>query len=314
MSLSDVTIRNAKPKEKPYKLSDEKGLYLLVNKAGKYFRFDYSINGRRNTLAIGVYPDTTLTGAREKHAEARKLVKEGKDPIEVKKALKQALIEATQNTFEKVALTWFNLKSHSWSQFHSKEIIRRLRKDVFPHVGGKNISVITSDELLLILQGIQDRGALETAHRVLQYCNSIFRFERVEKNPASYLSDRLKAAPKNKHYATITDEKKIGQLLRAIVGYEGYPFVKYALKLAHLVFVRPGELRQAEWSEFNLEGVNPEWRIPAEKMKMKQLHLVPLAPVVVSILMELKPITGEGKYLFPSIRTSHRCISNHTIN
>jgi len=314
MSLKDTAIRNARPKEKQYKLYDEKGLYLLVKKAGKYFRFDYRYAGKRKTLALGVYPGVKLAEARERRDNARKLLQNDIDPAQHRKETKAMRKDQAVNSFEAIAREWFTKNKHIWTEGHSRTIIRRLELNIFPWLGTRPVAVISAPELWAVLRRIEDRGALETVHRVKQICGQVFRYAiatwRAERDPSADLRDALPPT-KPKHMATITDPKKIGELLRAIDGYEGTPVAKCALKLAPLVFVRPGELRHAEWVEIDLDKA--EWRIPAEKMKMKNPHIVPLSTQAVEILNEIQPITGEGRYVFPSVRTYSRPMSNNTV-
>lgn len=314
MPLTDTAIRNAKVKKKPYKLSDEKGLYLLVNKAGKYFRFDYRYAGKRKTIAFGVYPDVKLAVAREKRDNSRRLLQNDVDPAQYRKETKAMQKEQAANSFEAVALEWFTKNKHIWTEGHSKTIIRRLELNIFPWLGIRPVAAITAPELLAALRRIESRGALETAHRVKQICGQVLRYAiatgRAERDPSADLRGALPPT-KSKQMATIIDPKKIGELLRAIDGYEGHLITKCALRLAPLVFVRPGELRQAEWSEINYEQA--EWKIPAEKMKMRIPHIVPLTTQSIGILKEIEPLTGHGKYIFPSLRTSERPMSNNTI-
>ncbi|MFC1885392.1 tyrosine-type recombinase/integrase, partial [Thermodesulfobacteriota bacterium] len=314
MALIDVSIRNAKPKEKPYKLYDEKGLYVLVNKTGRYFRYDYRYAGKRKTFALGVYPDVKLAEAREKRDDARKLLQNGIDPSQRRKESKSLKYEQAENSFETVAREWFGKNKHIWTKGHSRTIIRRLELNIFPWLGSRPIALITAPELLAVLRRIENRGALETAHRVKQICGQVFRYGiatgRAERDPSADLRGALSPA-KPRRMATITNPQKIGELLRAIEGYEGHLVTKCALRLAPLVFVRPGELRQAEWGEIDLEQA--EWKIPAEKMKMRSPHIVPLATQSIEIFNELEPLTGRGQYLFPSLRTSKRPMSNNTV-
>jgi len=314
MALTDTAIRNAKPREKQYKLSDEKGMYVLAKKAGKYFRLDYRFGGKRKTLALGVYPDVKLQEAREKRDEARKLIANGVDPAHMRKATKAMQVEQTANNFEAVAREWFGKHSPNWAEGHAKKIIRRFELYIFPWLGSRPIAEITPPELLSVLRRPESRGILETAHRAQQNCGQVFRYAiatgRAERDPSADLRSAL-APAKHGRMATITEPRKIGELLRAIDGYEGTPVARGALRLAPLVFVRPGELRHAEWEEINLDKA--EWRIPAEKMKMKDPHIVPLSKQAMAILNEIYPITGRGRYVFPSIRTTKRPMSNNTV-
>jgi len=314
MPLTDTAIRNAKTKDKPYKLSDEKGLYLLINKAGKYFRFDYRYAGKRKTMAFGVYPDVKLVDARKKRYDARRLLQNDVDPAQYKKETKAIQKESVENSFENVAREWFTKNKHIWTEGHSKTIISRLELNAFPWLGAQPVSSITAPALLVVLRRIEDRGAIETAHRVKQICSQVFRYAvatgRAERDPSADLRGALSPA-KSKRMATITDPKQIGELLRAIDGYEGHLITRCALKLAPLVFVRPGELRHAEWHEINFEQA--DWKIPEEKIKMRTPHMVPLAAQAIEVLKELEPLTGERRYVFPSLRTSARPMSNNTV-
>ena len=314
MPLTDTAIRNAKPKEKQYKLADEKGLYLLVKKAGKYFRFDYRYAGKRKTLALGVYPGVKLKEAREKRDESRKLLQNAVDPAQYRKETKTMQKEQAANSYEAVAREWFTKNKHIWTEGHSKTIIRRLELNIFPWLGMRPVASIIAPELLAVLRRIEDRGAFETAHRVKQICGQVFRYAiatgRAERDPSADLRGALPPT-KPQRMATITDPKKIGGLLRAIDGYEGHLITKCALRLAPLVFVRPGELRHAEWQEINFEQA--EWKIPAEKMKMRSPHIVPLSIQTINVLREIEPLTGRSSYVFPSLRTSERPMSNNTV-
>ena len=315
MPLTDVTIKNAKLREKPYKLHDEKGLYVLVTRSGKYFRFDFRILNKRKTLALGVYPDTSLSDARGKRDDARKLIAREVDPCELKKIEKRAKLIRATNSFEAIAREWISKQAGSWTESHTEKVLSRLEKDLFPVIGGKAITEVTAPEILALLRKIENRGAIDTAHRAKQNCSQIFRYAiatgRAARDPAADLRGALHSIKKN-HYPTITEPRKIGELLRAIDGYSGSCVVRYSLQLAPLLFVRPGELRNAEWSEFDLERC--EWRIPAGKMKMKVEHIVPLAKQVIQIVKELHAYTGHGRYLFPSVRTDSRPMSSNTVN
>ena len=322
MPLTDIKIKNAKPgikpdgspTTKPYRITDERGLYLEVSPSGgKYWRFKYRINGKEKRLSLGVYPDVSLKLARERRDSSRKQVAEGIDPSETRKAEKIA--QAGLESFEFVAREWHGKHKRNWSDSHSERTLTRLENDVFPWLGKENIVDITPPRLLQVLRRVENRGALETAHRIHQICGQIFRYAvatgRAERDSAADLKGALPPA-RPKHHASITEPKKIGELMRSIHSYSGSFVTASALKIAPLLFVRPGELRHAEWSEFDLE--NAEWRIPAEKMKMRTLHIVPLSIQALEILQELKPLTGTGKYLFPSTRTKSRPMSENTVN
>lgn len=315
MALTDTAIRKAKPREdgKARKLFDGGGLFLLVKPNGaRYWRLKYRFHGKEKLLALGVYPDVSLKSARDKRDDARKQIAAGIDPSEARKAEKAA--RSSENSFEAIAREWWSKHKPNWSESHSSRIMLRLENDVFPWIGSKPIQDITPPELLTVLRRIENRGALETAHRIHQSCGQIFRYAiatlRAERDTAADLKGAL--PPTNqKHHASITDPKKIGELLRAIDNYQGQFITRCALQFAPLVFVRPGELRHAEWSEIDLDKA--EWRIPAEKMKMKTVHIVPLSTQAVAILNEIKPLTGHSKYVFPSVRTLKRPMSENTV-
>ncbi|CAG0946950.1 Prophage integrase IntS [Anaerolineae bacterium] len=315
MKLSDTAIRKAKPEEKPYKMADGGGMYLEVMPNGsKYWRLKYRFNSKEKRLALGVYPDVPLTLARERRDAARKQLAQDIDPGEHKKATKAAKADRAANSFEVIAREWFENKSPSWKAGHADKIIRRLEKDVFPWIGGRPIAEITAPELLAVLRRIEARGVIETAHRAKESCGQVFRFAiatgRAERDPTPDLRGALKTT-KGEHFAAITDPQKVGELLRAIDGFQGQFVTQSALKLAPMVFVRPVELRQAEWCEIDLDKA--EWNIAAERMKMGQPHLVPLCAQAVAILRELHKLTGSGRYVFPCARTGSRPMSDNAI-
>lgn len=316
MALTETAIRNAKPQAKPRKLSDGGGMYLLLTpKGGRWWRLDFRFGGRRKTLSLGTYPEIGLRDARERRAEARRLLARGFDPGTLRKAAKQAQTDAQGNGFEAVAREWFGKQAPRWVKGHADTVIGRLERDVFPQIGARPIGEVTASELLAVLRRIESRGALEVAHRALQVCGQVFRYAvatgRAQSDPTGALRGALPPA-QEKHHASITDPAKVGDLLRAIEGYDGYFATKCALKLAPILFARPGELRAAEWAEIDLDKA--EWRISATRMKMRTQHIVPLSTQAVAILRELHRATGEGKYLFPSVRTAARPMSNNTIN
>ena len=315
MPLSDLAIRSKAPGVKPVKLADGGGLYLLVNPNGaRYWRMKYRWVGKEKLLALGVYPDTSLRLARSKRDEARQLLAAGVDPGAHKKAVRAATVDAAANSFEVIAREWFARQAPSWAPSHSGNILLRLENDVLPWLGRRPVSEINARELLTTLNRVVERGAVESAHRILQNLNQVFRYAiataRTDRNPAADLRGALPPV-REKHLAAITDVEKVGGLLRAIDAYSGSFVTKSALRLAPLVFVRPGELRQAEWSEINLESA--EWNIPATKMKTGQPHLVPLSTQSLQILRELQPLTGSGKFVFPSARGAKRPMSNNAV-
>jgi integrase len=316
MPLTDTAVRSVKADAKPLKLTDGGGLYLLVTSAGgKWWRFDYRFGGKRKTLSMGVYPDVPLKQARDLRDEARKLIASGVDPGAARKAAKAASGVNAVNTFEAIAREWIDQQAGDWSERHKEDVTRRLELDAFPAIGARPIAAIDAPELLAMLRRIEARGVAETAKRILQCSGQVFRYAiatgRASQDPSASLRGVLKSV-KVKHHASIVHPSSVGGLLRAIDGYEGSFVVRCALRLAPLVFVRPGELRHAEWSEINIEG--SEWRIPGAKMKMRLPHIVPLSRQAVTVLRELHPLTGSGRYVFPGERTRERPISDNTIN
>jgi integrase len=314
MPLTDTKARNAKPKDKQFKLFDGDGLFLLVTPAGgKWWRFKYRFEGKEKLLSLGTYPEVSLALARERRDTARKQVAEGIDPSQARKALKSAMALG-ENTFEVVAREWHTKFTPTWTPGHASTILKRLENNVFPWIGERLVIDIKAPELLMALRRIESRGALETAHRVRAICSQVFRYAvatgRAERDPAADLRGALPPV-KPKHLAALTDPDKITGLLRAIDGYQGSFVTKCALRLAPLVFVRPGELRHMEWAEVDFDTA--EWNIPAEKMKIRQPHLVPLSRQSLEILQELHPLTGAGRYVFPSARTPRRPMSNNAV-
>lgn len=325
---ADTAIRTAKPKEAAYRITDGAGLYLLVKPDGaKWWRLDYTIEGKRKTLSMGTYPATTLSAARRKAEEARRMVADGLDPSDKRKAAKQRQTEEQEterrlaegipleNSFEAVAREWFSKYSATWAAGHSEKIIRRLERDLFPWIGSKPVAEITAPDLLAVLRRIEERGATETAHRANQNAGQVIRYAiatgRAERDPSQDLRGAL-TPWKPKHYPAITEPKEIAPLLRAIDAFTGTLPVKSALRLAPLLLVRPGELRQAEWAEFDLDAAT--WNIPAEKMKMRVAHLVPLPSQAVAILRQLHPLTGHGRFVFPGVRDHAHPMSENTVN
>jgi integrase len=315
VALTDTKVRSVKPREKSYKIADGKGLFLVVKPNGsKYWRFRYHFGDKEKLLAIGIYPDVSLADARRKRDDARKLLADDTDPGIAKQLKKRAKKLAAENSFEAIAREW-NIKFASkWTPEHGAKILLRLEKDIFPWLGYRPIIEIAAPELLAVLRRIENRGAIETAHRTLQNCSQIFRYAiatgRAERDVSADLRGAIPPV-KKRHLASITDPKAIGDLLRTLNDYNGHFVTKCALQLAPLVFVRPGELRKAEWSEFNFETA--EWRIPPEKMKMRITHIVPLSTQALVILREIQALTSNGKYVFPSLRTLSRPMSNNAV-
>jgi len=312
--LSEVSARTVKPQEKDFKLFDGGGLFLLVtHSGGKLWHLKYRFDGKEKKLAFGAYPEISLLDARQKRDEARRQLTNGIDPGAVRKAQKQTKIESTE-TFEVISREWYARFISSWTTGHAETIKNRLERDVFPWIGKRPIAEIKAPEVLKVLQRVESRGTLETAHRIRTICGQVFRYAvatgRAERDPATDLRGAL-PQPQEKHRAAITEPRKAGELLRAIDGYQGSFVVKCALRFLPLVFTRPGELRHAEWSEIDFE--NAEWNIPAGKMKMREPHLVPLSKQAIEILMELKELTGASRYCFPSGRSFDRPMSDNAL-
>jgi len=310
--LNDTKVRTVKSREKAFKLSDERGLFLLVTPTGgRLWRLKYRVQGREKLISLGAYPDVTLKRAREKRDAARKLLADGVDPSVQRQAERAALAQS----FEGVAKEWLELQTKSLAPETISILTARLESGLHPYIGSRPISAITAQEVLSALRRIEARGRHETAHRVRALAGRVFRYAvatgRAQHDVAADLKGAL-APVKSKNFASVTDPARVGELMRAIHGYSGHPVTALALKLAPLVFVRPGELRAAEWSEFNLE--NAEWRIPAARMKMGEPHIVPLSRQALAILRDLQPLARGGRYLFPSLRTRDRPMSDNTIN
>jgi integrase len=300
MPLSDPAVRNAKPSDKSYKLVDRDGLYLLVNHVGKYWRYDYRFQSRRKTLAFGVYPITSLADARERLDKARKLIANGSDPAAIKQAEKLREKQLAANTFEAVALEWHQKQSVKWVAKNTARVLSLLQRDIFPSIGSTPISQVTAGDLLSAVQKIEKRGNFETAHRAMQVSGQIFRYAIATGRAQADLSLVLKGAlipVREKHHPSITDPRNIKDLLNAIEGYSGSFVTQSALRLAPLLFVRPGELRHTEWEEIDFDKA--EWRIATGKMKMKAVHLVPLCTQISSHSSETARTDRGGQIRFP---------------
>lgn len=316
MSLTDTVARNAKPREKPYKISDAHGLYLQVEPSGsKLWRLKYRFNDKEKRLSFGAYPVVTLAHARERQLEARRLLGTGVDPGEYKKQTRRSAVVASANTFEAIAREWFLRFSSVWAKSHSSKVLLRLENELLPWLGSRPIALIEAVELLESIRRTEARGARETAHRCLGYCGQIFRYAiatgRAKHNPAADLRGALPPV-RSTHFASITDPNAVGGLLRAIDGYHGSLVTRCALRLAPLTFVRPGELRKAEWPHVDLVGA--EWQIPGERMKMGKDLIVPLSRQAMDVLRELHPLTGHCQFLFPGVQRAHRPMSENTVN
>ncbi len=315
MALTELQVKNVKA---PAKLSDGGSLFLLVTqnktKCSKYWRFQYRFAGKQDSMALGVYPDVSLLDARAGRDAARKMLRNGIDPNAAKKASKAAVVALNQDSLEIVAREWLSKFSKNWKESHTRTSLSRLVNDVFPWLGARPVGEIEAPELLAVLRRIESRGALSSAHRSLAICGQIFRYAlatgRAKRDPSADLKGAL-PPHRGKRLATIVDPVKIGQLMRDIGNYKGSLVVRCALNIAPMVFLRPIEISRAEWTEINFELA--EWRIPEEKMKMKKAHIIPLPTQAVAILRELHPLTGDGRYLFPNIRTSTQHMAGNTL-
>jgi integrase len=313
MALSDTAIRTAKPADKPYKLSDEKGLFVLVMpKGAKYWRLKYRIDGKEKLLSFGTYPDTSLKDARTRREDARKLLANGVDPGEVKKATKAAKVERSANSFEVICREWLEQRKDTVEPAQTAKTLARMENDVFPWIGGKAITEITAPDVLSVMKRMDERGARYTAHRVRSEISRAFRYAiatgRAERDPCPDLKGAI-PSPRSGNFASITEPAKVAEMLRAFDAFSGTFVVKSALFLAPLLFVRPGELRKAQWADIDLDKA--EWRYFINKTKTE--HLVPLASQSVAILKELHELTGHGCYAFPG-RDPQKAMSEAAVN
>lgn len=317
MPLTDTFIKNVKPGAKPAgdKYTDGGGMYLLVNGVGKYWRMNYRFANKRKTMAFGVYPDVSLAKARARRDKARELLADGIDPGLAKKAEKRAKTAASANTFQAVAEQWLKATAAKRAAVTQDKVANWLKKDIYPHIGAMPISDIGPRDVLAAGRKMEARQVFDSAKRIIQICGQVFRYAVAEGTAERDVTGDLRGALQQtttKNYAAIIEPKLVGDLMRSIFGYTGHLYTVAALKLSPLLFVRPGELRKAEWTEIDLDGA--EWRIPATKMKMKIEHIVPLSRQAVEILRELHPVTGHGRYVFPSLRTGERPMSENTVN
>jgi integrase len=317
MPLTDVQIRQAKPQEKFFDLRDGGGLYLRVMPSGgKLWRIDYRFQSKRQTLSPGTYPSFSLAQARTARAEAKALVARGVNPSEQKKADKQAALRSQQVTFAAVASEWLDIKAQEWASATHTKVRGQVTRHLLPRLGSRPIVQIAVPEIIAVLNDLKQRGTLETLHRCLEHINNVFRFavqtHRAERNIADDLKGAFPAVQITNH-AAIVAPAKIGPLLNAIDGYEGHPLTTLALKLLPLVFVRPGELRSAKWAHVDWNAAR--WEIPAEETKMKkQAHIVPLSTQAIQVLRQTHSVSGGGTYLFPSMRSTDRPMSDNTLN
>lgn len=313
MALTDPAIKKAKPTDKPYKLSDGGGLFLVVTPAGgRLWRLKYRFDGKEKLLALGAYPDVGLAAARTRRDDARKLLADGIDPGELKKATKTQQKARAADSFEAIAREWYAKHSPGWAASHASKIIRRLERDVFPWIGGKPVADLTAPEILATMRRIESRGTLETAHRALQNCGQVFRYAvstgRAERDPTGDLRGALPPW-RAEHFASITEPRDVAALLRAIDAFRGSLQVACALRLSPLLFVRPGELRRARWADIDMDA--GEWRYHVSKTKTE--HIVPLAPQALAILRELEPLSGHREHVFPG-REPAKPMSEAAIN
>ena len=324
MPLSDTTIRTTPAPDKPNKLYDERGLFLLVNPNGsKLWRLKYRMGGKEKLLALGAYPDVSLKKARDRRDEARKLIADGTDPNAVRK--KEKAEAAGADTFGFVAEEWFGRQRDSWTDGHAVTVRSRLDRDVLPYLGKRPLREIDAPELLIVLRRIEARGAVESAHRIKTICSQVFAYAvatgSATRNPVTDIGAGAIKPARVKPMAAVLKPAEVGALLLAIDDYSGTHVVRCAFKLAPLVFVRPGELRAAEWSEFDLDAEAPQWVIPAARMKLKldhkadamRSHIVPLSTQAVAILKDVKQLTGTGRFVFPGHGSVSRPMSENAI-
>lgn len=315
MKLTARQVSTAKPQDKPYKLSDGGGMYLLVNPNGsRYWRLKYRYAGKEKLLALGVYPDVSLADARDKRNEAKRVIAAGSDPSDVKQAIKNAKTVAMQNSFELIALEWHKHKKPNWSSGYADDILESLRKDIFPFVGKRAITDIKPVDMLAVLKKLEERGVLDKLKKIRQACKQIFTYAiitgRAENNPVADLAGALKP-PKQQHYPHLQRDE-LGGFIEALMGYSGSKITRTATFLLMYTGVRTIELRAAEWKEFDFS--NNLWQIPKERMKMRRPHLVPLTSQVKAMFLDVKSITGRGKYVFPGRNDAGKPMSEASIN
>lgn len=314
MNLNDKQVKNAKPKEKQYKIADGAGMYLLVATNGsKYWRLKYRIGGKEKVLSFGTYPEISLKEAREKRDQAKKQLAQGLDPSQEKKLEKLARKINNENSFETIAREWHLKQTERWTPRHSHYVLRRLEADIFNEIGSRPINQITAPELLQALQKIEKRGAIDIAHRALQTCGQIFRFAIATGKATRDLSADLRGAlttRKKENYAHLK-ESELPEFLQKLENYDGEYQTKLALKFLILTLTRTSEVRESVWEEFNFD--TKEWHIPAPRMKMRQKHIVPLSSQAMEILKEVQKLNGNKKYLFTSQTNPNKPISENTM-
>ncbi|MEO8524720.1 MAG: integrase arm-type DNA-binding domain-containing protein [Caldimonas sp.] len=321
--LTEIAVKKAKPGERPIRMFDGGGMYLEVQPSGsKWWRHKFRFGGREKLLSLGVYPETGLANARKQRNEARELLARGIDPSIVRQAQKTARTQPVADSFEAVAREWHVKKQSGWSADHTTRTLRRMDDNVFPFIGAQHINSVTAPMLLAVIRRVESRGAIETAHTIMQQCGQVFRYGiatgRCERNPAPDLRDALKPVIVT-HMAAETDPKRVGGLMRSIADYAGHPVTRAALVFSALVFQSPGNVRAAEWSEVDLEAAM--WTVPSGKIKRTvqgklsgRPHLIPLSTQAVDGLRELQKVTGHGRFVFPSLLTGERCMSENTVN
>jgi integrase len=316
MELTDTAIRRSRPTEKPYKLADGKGLYLLVNPSGsKLWRWKYRHAGKEKLMPFGAYPDVSLADARVRHAEARRLLAAGSDPMVQRKVKKEAVIESQENAFSAIAALWFDHWKVNKSSRHVDATRRRLEANVYAAIGDRPIALIEPPELVAMVRAIEARGAGDLAKRALETVGQVFRYAvahgYTRRNPVAEFKPSDVLCPTKKVNLARVDAKELPQLLRAIEVYRGKVLTRLAMKLLALTFVRTSELIEARWEEIDFEA--RRWNIPAERMKMDTPHIVPLARQAIEVLELLRPLTGSGELIFPGDRDPMRPMSNNTI-
>ena len=315
MPLNDIKCKNIKPTNKTFKVSDEKGLYLEVSPNGsRYWRFKYRFDGKEKRLAFGVYPEVSLKEAREKRDEARKLIQEGIDPSQEKKMTKLNRLINAENSFENVAREWHEKQKQRYTQKHSKAVLKRLEADIFPPLGSRPINQISAAELLITIQKIEKRGAIDLAHRMLQISGQIFRYAiattaRAQRDISADLRGALTVRKKVNHANLKEDE--LPEFLQKLANYHGELQTKLAFQMLVLTFVRTSELRGAKWQEINLETA--EWHIPAERMKMREKHIVPLSKQVIELLQQVRKLHNNPDFVFPSHVNPNKSVSENTL-
>jgi integrase len=314
MKLTATECKNAKPKDKPYKLADGGGMFLLVQPNGaRYWRLKYRYANKEKLLALGVFPEVSLSEARQKRDAARKVLDVGEDPSNVKREKKRQTIEKSEQTFERVAREWHQKSSAKWTTGYATKIMDSLEQNAFPSIGRRPIADISAKEMLDMLSKVEARGALETASRVKQRCSAVFNYAITRllttNNPILPLRGSFQA-PKNKNHARLKIEE-LPEFMSKLSVYDGRKQTALAIRFLAYTFVRTGELRHARWSEFDLDAA--QWRVPAERMKMKEQHLVPLSKQVVALLRELKAFNGDGELVFPGDRVASKPMSENTI-